>query len=42
MPNTTKILDVLMVGAGPSGLILAKLFAKTSLHFKVYERAIRF
>ena len=38
MTNTPKILDVLIVGSGPSGLILAKLFAKTSLSFKVYER----
>lgn len=38
MTSTAKILDVVIVGAGPSGLILAKLFAKTSLRFKVYER----
>jgi len=38
MANTKDILDVLIVGSGPSGLILAKLFAKTTLHFKVFER----
>ena len=33
-----NLLDVVIVGAGPSGLVLAKQFAKTSLNFKVFER----
>lgn len=33
-----KKLDVAVVGAGPSGLIMAKRLAKTSLTFQVYER----
>lgn len=36
--NTTSILDVAIVGAGPSGLILAKEFAKTNINFTVFER----
>lgn len=31
-------LDVVVVGAGPSGLILAKQFAATDVKFKVFER----
>jgi len=38
MTNSPKKLDVIIVGAGPSGLILAKLFAKTALSFQVIER----
>lgn len=33
-----SVLDVVVVGAGPSGLILAKQFAAKNVKFKVFER----
>lgn len=36
--NHQHTLDVVIVGAGPSGLILAKQFSQTSINFKVFER----
>lgn len=35
---SSKILDVIVVGAGPSGLILAKQFAAKGVNFQVFER----
>lgn len=36
--NTQNVLDVVVVGAGPSGLILAKQLAQQGVNFVVYER----
>ena len=33
-----NILDAVVIGSGPSGLILAKQFAKTNANFRVFER----
>lgn len=36
-----NILDVAIIGAGPSGLVIAKQFAATNANFKVYEQNAR-
>lgn len=36
--NDSTILDVVVVGAGPSGLILAKQLAEKGINFQVFER----